>query len=41
MKEGERLVEISELDDWAQTAFEGYKTLNRIQSCIYPRAYHR
>ena len=31
----ERLVNISELDDWAQVAFEGYKTLNRIQSRIF------
>ena len=29
---GERLVPIEELDDWAQLAFQGYKTLNRIQS---------
>ena len=40
LREGERLVQISELDDWAQSAFEGYETLNRIQSRIYPTAYH-
>lgn len=33
-------VKISELDDFAQQAFAGYKTLNRIQSRIYPTAYH-
>ena len=31
----EKLVEISELDGWAQSAFKGYKTLNRIQSRIF------
>lgn len=31
----ERLVDISELEPWAQTAFKGYKTLNRIQSRIF------
>lgn len=31
----ERLVEISELDGWVQTAFKGYKALNRIQSRIF------
>lgn len=40
LKPGEHLVEIAELDDFAQTAFEGYKTLNRIQSQIFPTAYH-
>ncbi|CAG9467191.1 unnamed protein product [Pedinophyceae sp. YPF-701] len=39
MQPGERLVPISELDEWAQTAFEGYKTLNRIQSRIFSTAY--
>ncbi|PNG99612.1 Activating signal cointegrator 1 complex subunit 3, partial [Tetrabaena socialis] len=34
------LVRISELDDWAQLAFQGYKTLNRIQSRIFPTAYN-
>lgn len=40
MKPGEKLIEISSLDSFAQTAFEGYKTLNRIQSQIFPTAYH-
>jgi hypothetical protein len=31
----ERLVEVSDLDGWVQTAFKGYKTLNRIQSRIF------
>ncbi|CAN6469997.1 unnamed protein product [Victoria cruziana] len=39
MKPGERLIEISELDDFAQAAFHGYKTLNRIQSHIFQAAY--
>ncbi|CAI5441703.1 unnamed protein product [Caenorhabditis angaria] len=30
--EGEKLVPISELPKWAQPAFDGYKSLNRIQS---------
>ena len=35
MNDDERLVKISELESWAQTAFVGYKTLNRIQSRIF------
>lgn len=34
------LVEISAMEDWAQLAFAGYKTLNRIQSRIYKTAFH-
>lgn len=30
-----QLVQIGVLEDWAQTAFKGYKTLNRIQSQIF------
>ncbi|ULU08307.1 hypothetical protein L3Y34_019456 [Caenorhabditis briggsae] len=30
--EGEKLVKISELPKWAQPAFEGYTSLNRVQS---------
>lgn len=30
--EGEKLISISQLPKWAQPAFEGYKSLNRIQS---------
>ncbi|KAK9846320.1 hypothetical protein WJX81_001437 [Elliptochloris bilobata] len=37
---GEVLVRIDELEDWVQLAFEGYKTLNRIQSRIYPTAFN-
>ncbi|OAE30033.1 hypothetical protein AXG93_3893s1430 [Marchantia polymorpha subsp. ruderalis] len=40
IKPDERLVPISELDDFAQLAFEGIKTLNRIQSRIFPTAYN-
>lgn len=39
--EDERLIEITELPKWAQTAFPGdeTKTLNRIQSKVYPSAF--
>ncbi|KAK2663355.1 hypothetical protein Ddye_001929 [Dipteronia dyeriana] len=40
MKPGERLIEIKELDDFAQAAFHGYKSLNRIQSRIYQTVYY-
>ncbi|XP_055829264.1 DExH-box ATP-dependent RNA helicase DExH14 [Solanum dulcamara] len=40
MKPGERLIEIKELDDFAQAAFHGYKSLNRIQSRIYHTTYN-
>jgi replicative superfamily II helicase len=30
---------INELDEWAQLAFDGIKTMNRIQSRIYETAY--
>eukprot|EP00850_Spirogloea_muscicola_P003370 SM000013S26539 [mRNA] locus=s13:882491:898189:- [translate_table: standard] len=36
----EHLVKIGELEDFAQKAFEGYKTLNRIQSRIYRTAFY-
>ncbi|KAL5705274.1 DNA helicase [Ranunculus cassubicifolius] len=39
MNPGEKLVPIHELDEFAQTAFHGYKSLNRIQSRIYPATY--
>ncbi|KAE9599497.1 putative DNA helicase [Lupinus albus] len=39
MKPGERLIEIRELDDFAQAAFRGYKSLNRIQSRIFKTVY--
>ncbi|KAK3440303.1 hypothetical protein EUGRSUZ_B00583 [Eucalyptus grandis] len=40
MKLGEKLIEIKELDDLAQAAFHGYKSLNRIQSRIFQTVYH-
>uniref|UniRef100_A0A1J3K0M4 RNA helicase n=1 Tax=Noccaea caerulescens TaxID=107243 RepID=A0A1J3K0M4_NOCCA len=40
MKPGEKLIEIKELDDFAQAAFHGYKSLNRIQSRIFQTVYH-
>ncbi|XP_074317082.1 DExH-box ATP-dependent RNA helicase DExH14 [Silene latifolia] len=39
MQPGEKLIEIKELDDFAQAAFEGYKSLNRIQSRIFRTVY--
>jgi antiviral helicase SLH1 len=36
---GQRLVKISELDGLGRTTFKGYKTLNRMQSLVYPVAY--
>lgn len=36
----ERLIPISELDSLAKGCFPGYSTLNRIQSIVYPMAYH-
>ncbi|KAL0039926.1 hypothetical protein WJX77_011783 [Trebouxia sp. C0004] len=35
---GEELIKITDMEEWAQLAFAGYKTLNRIQSRIYPTA---
>nr|GEV18926.1 DExH-box ATP-dependent RNA helicase DExH14 [Tanacetum cinerariifolium] len=40
MKPGEKLLEIKELDEFAQAAFQGYKSLNRIQSRIFQTTYH-
>lgn len=34
-----KLVKISELDELFQATFQGFSTLNRIQSEIYPTAY--
>ncbi|KAJ3184262.1 DEIH-box ATPase [Geranomyces variabilis] len=39
MKDGEKLVDISELPAWAQGGFAGARTLNRIQSRIYPTGF--
>jgi hypothetical protein len=36
---GEHLVRIDELPEWAQLAFGGYATLNRIQSRIFQTAF--
>ena len=33
-------VQISEMEEWAQLAFKGYKELNRIQSRIFETAYN-
>ncbi|GFR39795.1 hypothetical protein Agub_g281, partial [Astrephomene gubernaculifera] len=38
-EEGE-LVRIADLEEWAQLAFPGYKSLNRIQSRIFKTAFH-
>jgi hypothetical protein len=35
-----RLITIEELDNLCQGTFQGYKTLNRIQSLVYPVAYN-
>ncbi|KAJ6433870.1 hypothetical protein OIU84_017553 [Salix udensis] len=34
------MIEIKELDDFAQAAFHGYKSLNRIQSWIFQTVYY-
>lgn len=36
---GQRLVNISEMDGLCQRTFKGYKSLNRMQSLLYPVAY--
>ncbi|KAH6872761.1 Sec63 Brl domain-containing protein [Alternaria rosae] len=36
---GRRLLEIQELDGLCQRTFKGYKSLNRMQSLVYPVAY--
>lgn len=36
---GQKLIKISDLDGLCQTTFKGYKTLNRMQSLVYPVAY--
>jgi pre-mRNA-splicing helicase BRR2 len=36
--DGEELVKISDMPDWAQPAFEEMKTLNRVQSRVYQTA---
>ncbi|KAL2142769.1 hypothetical protein VTI28DRAFT_786 [Corynascus sepedonium] len=36
---GQKLVKISDMDGLCRTTFKGYKTLNRMQSLVYPVAY--
>ncbi|KAK6580622.1 hypothetical protein PZA11_006858 [Diplocarpon coronariae] len=36
---GRKLVEISDMDGLCRNTFKGYKTLNRMQSLVYPVAY--
>ena len=36
---GRKLVEVSEMDGLCRKTFRGYKTLNRMQSLVYPVAY--
>jgi antiviral helicase SLH1 len=36
---GRKLIEIAELDGLCQRTFKGYKSLNRMQSLVYPVAY--
>lgn len=36
---GRKLVQVSEMDGLCQRTFKGYKTLNRMQSLVYPVAY--
>lgn len=40
LRPDEKLIEIGELDDFAQAAFRGYKSLNRIQSRIFHTTYN-
>ncbi|TAQ85230.1 hypothetical protein B7494_g6447 [Chlorociboria aeruginascens] len=37
--QGRKLVQISEMDGLCRRTFKGYKTLNRMQSLVYPVAY--
>uniref|UniRef100_A0A0E0KAG9 RNA helicase n=1 Tax=Oryza punctata TaxID=4537 RepID=A0A0E0KAG9_ORYPU len=40
LKPNEKLIEIGELDELAQAAFQGYKSLNRVQSRIFQATYY-
>lgn len=40
LKVGDKRVQIESLDDIGQMAFQGMKELNRIQTIVYPTAYH-
>ncbi|KAF2654474.1 Sec63-domain-containing protein [Lophiostoma macrostomum CBS 122681] len=37
---GRTLIEIKDMDGLCQRTFKGYKSLNRMQSLVYPVAYH-
>ncbi|KAI9887644.1 MAG: hypothetical protein M1823_000508 [Watsoniomyces obsoletus] len=37
---GQKLIQIAEMDGLCRTTFKGYKALNRMQSLVYPVAYH-
>lgn len=39
LEPGQKLVEIKDLDGLCRNTFKGYKTLNRMQSLVYPVAY--
>lgn len=39
MRTNERLIPITEMDTMAKGAFPGYKSLNRLQSVVYPLGY--
>ncbi|KAJ3023444.1 DEIH-box ATPase [Thoreauomyces humboldtii] len=39
MKDGEKLVSIAELPEWAQGGFQNAKSLNQVQSRIYPTGF--
>ena len=36
---GRKLVEIKDMDNLCKGTFKGYKSLNRMQSLVYPVAY--
>ena len=35
----QKLIEIADMDAFCRGTFKGYKTLNRMQSLVYPVAY--
>ncbi|KAK0637336.1 Sec63 Brl domain-containing protein [Bombardia bombarda] len=39
LRPGDKLLQIAELDGLCRNTFRGYKTLNRMQSLVYPVAY--
>ncbi|KFA60510.1 hypothetical protein S40285_07868 [Stachybotrys chlorohalonatus IBT 40285] len=39
LRPGEKLVKISDMDGMCRNTFKGYKTLNRMQSLVYPVGY--